>query len=326
MESTTLLPGRVQPPVDDVPVTHDPPRPAEPKTPPRKHKCRLRHLRRRVLYSRRRRYAWPRRFVLVILTLLALSQIVTVTFRWVTPPRSSYMLQDGEPVVYEYVSLDHVSRYVVAATISHEDQVLGPRLGAFDVSAFKDRAVAHVSDADDPSGSTIPQQLVKNIFLWPGQNALRKGIEAVLATQFSLTLSDQRVMELYLNYAQFGPQIYGICAATWYYFDTPPWSVTEHQAGQLMGVLPLPSLVTRAPGGGFDLSANANPKAVDLINGASNVHVPAQIESLGGWEAAVATIGIDDKASDHAPVGAPDSCDVMPKSVAERLERDGFSS
>ena len=133
-----------------------------------------------------------------------------------------------------------MSRHLLAATIAHEDEQLGTRKGAFDLADFQARAQAYFQGKPDPSGSTIPQQLVKNIFLWDDQSAARKGIEAVLATQFSYTLSPQRTLELYLNYAQFGPRLYGVCAASWYYFATPPWNLSDYQSAQLMGVLPLP--------------------------------------------------------------------------------------
>jgi monofunctional biosynthetic peptidoglycan transglycosylase len=236
------------------------------------------------------------------------------------------MLQSKEPVVYQFVSLDHMSRFLLASTIAHEDEQLGSRAGAFDWADLQARAEAFMRGEPDPSGSTIPQQLVKNMFLWEEREnptAVRKALEAGLATQYAFTLDDKRVLELYLNYAQFGPGLYGACAASWYYFDTPPWNMTEYQSAQLMGVLPLPDLVRRAPQGGIDLGPNANRKAWDLINGAANVWVPQQLEGMGGWQAAVATVGITDTASDHSDtLGNEDACSTMPDSVKKRLTAD----
>jgi monofunctional biosynthetic peptidoglycan transglycosylase len=258
-------------------------------------------------------------------SLVVLSFVITLLFTWITPPRTSYMLQDGEPVAYQFVSLDHVSRYMVAATIAHEDQQLGTRQGAFDVADFQARAKAYLEGKPDPSGSTIPQQLVKNIFLWPDQSALRKGLEAGLASEFSLILSKQRILELYLNYAQFGPRLYGVCAASWYYFNTPPWAMTEQMAGQLMGVLPLPNMVGRDPNGGVYLGKGAHPLVWDYVNGSANVWVPRQIDGLGGWKATVATVGITDTAADHeARRDGKDSCSTMPQVVRTRLVYEGY--
>ncbi|MDQ0869016.1 monofunctional biosynthetic peptidoglycan transglycosylase [Arthrobacter sp. V1I9] len=236
------------------------------------------------------------------------------------------MRLDGEPIIYQYVSLNHVSRYMVAATIAHEDQELGTRAGGFDIEDFKARAEAYLAGEEDPSGSTIPQQLVKNIFLTPDENAVRKGVEAVLATQFAYTLSDQRILELYLNYAQFGPNLYGVCAASWYYFNTPPWAMTPEQAALLMGIVPFPSLIQRGPEGGAYVDKATYPKTWDNLNGAANVWVPKQIEGMGGWQAAVATIGITDTAADHADKRSnQDACSTMPRAVADRIKVDGGS-
>jgi monofunctional biosynthetic peptidoglycan transglycosylase len=261
-----------------------------------------------------------RRLLVAILLLLLVSTGLAVTFRWWTPGRTAFMLQDTGPVVYQHVSLDHVSRYTIAAVIAHEDEELGSRTGAFTAASFGARVAAYLQGQADPAGSTIPQQLAKNVFLWPRQDPARKAIEAVLSTELSLTLSDQRMTELYLDYAQFGPHLYGICAASWYYFGEAPWDVTQYQADQLMGVLPAPDRVTRAPGGGLDISARADPAAVNLIDGAANVHVPAELAGMGGWQAAVATIGIHDTAADHAAERSnSDACSTMPPAVAAAI-------
>ena len=272
--------------------------------------------------KQRRRF---RRVLKLALALIAINVLVVLMFNVITPPRTAFMLQGGGPVVYQYVSLDHISRYTIAATIAHEDQQLGTRIGAFPITDFTDRATAFIEGNPDPTGSTIPQQLVKNIFLWPGRDPLRKGLEAGLATEFSFALSPQRVMELYLNYAQFGPKLYGVCAASWYYFDEPPWQMSQYQADQLMGVLPMPDPVRRARQGGLLIDATSDAFTTDLINGAANVWVPSQLAGMGGWEAAVATLGITDSASDHSGTqNQANACSTMPQSVTDRLTADGF--
>ena len=255
---------------------------------------------------------------------IAASVLTTLAYNWITPPRTSYMFQAGEPIVYQYVSMDHISRFTVASVIAHEDEELGTRVGAFSGDDFTARAQAFLSGQPDPSGSTVPQQLVKNIFLWPSHDPLRKAVEAGLSEEFDFMLPKKRIAELYLNYAQFGPKLFGICAASWYYYNTPPSKLTAYESAQLMGVLPLPDRVKRAPGGGPDIGPTADPLAADLINGAANVWLPRQLAGMGGWQAAVATIGITDSASDHATTeGAPDGCSTMPPSVAERLRSEG---
>jgi monofunctional biosynthetic peptidoglycan transglycosylase len=263
-----------------------------------------------------------RRLAVVALLLQLVVAVFLGALAWWTPGTTAFMVEDGAPVTYEFVSLDHVSRYLVAAVIAHEDESLGTRSGAFTFADFTARVAAYAQGKTDPSGSTIPQQLAKNVFLWRHQDPVRKAVEAVLSTEMSASLSHQRILELYVNYAQFGPHLYGVCAASWYYFDEAPWDMTQYQADQLMGVLPDPDLVTRAPSGGIDVSRAANPLAVNLINGAANVHVPRELAGMGGWRAAIATIGLHDTATAHASRrGDPDACSTMPQAVTKLLHR-----
>lgn len=125
--------------------------------------------------KRRRIRRFFKRIAFLLVLVLVILQLVAFSFKVVTPPRTSYMLQDGEPIAYQYVSLNHISRYMIASMIAHEDQQLGPRVGAFDIESFKARAEAYMAGEPDPGGSTIPQQLAKNIYLWPQESAIRKG-------------------------------------------------------------------------------------------------------------------------------------------------------
>jgi len=99
--------------------------------------------------------------------------------------------------------------------------------------------------------------------------------------------------------------------------------MTPYQAAQLMGVLPDPELVKRAPGSGIDLGPTADASAVDLVNGAANVWVPRQMEAAGGWETVVRSIGVTDTAADHdATMGEPNSCSTMPSDVLARINSE----
>lgn len=275
---------------------------------------------RRPKRRRRRVWRWLRRMLQLAFVAQVVVAALLVSLCWWTPDTTAFMLENSGGTVHQNVSIDHMSRYLLAATIAHEDSQLGTRAGAFDASALLDRARAYLDGQSDPSGSTIPQQLAKNLFLWPSQTAIRKAMEAVLSTEMMVVLPAQRVLELYLNVAQFGPRLYGVCAATWYYFGTAPWDITQYQAAELMGVLPAPNLVSRASNGGIDVGPGVDPAGVDLVNGAANVHVPRELKAMGGWQAAVATVGITDTASDHAAHrGDDDACSRMPSAVAELI-------
>jgi len=256
--------------------------------------------------------------------------VAAASLRWWTPAQSNFMRIDDGPIAYQYVSIDHISRYVIASAVAHEDDLLGLRKQAFHWGDFADRAAAVLSGERQQTYSTIPQQLAKNMFFTPDQSMLRKAVEVVPSVALRATMSDARIMELYLNYAQFGPDLYGVCAASWYYFDTPPSEMYPYHAMQLAGMLPNPEDVVRLPGGGVDTSPDAPyPSAAFHINGAANVDLPARFDAWGGWQNITASLGIEDSAADHADARpSADSCSTMPDSVRERLavEDPGFVS
>ena len=97
-------------------------------------------------------------------------------------------------------------------------------------------------DQELPRGaSTITQQLAKNLWLSPSRNPLRKGKEAVLTWELERSLSKRRILELYLNVAEFGPGVYGVGAASQRYFGKAAADLDDHEAAQLAAVLPNPS-------------------------------------------------------------------------------------
>lgn len=329
LDELTPRPSVPYPTIDSVPPVTSPPSESGPEPPIQP---------RPASPSPRRKHPFWRFLVssfFVLLIPVAVSWALVFSMNYWTPPRSSYMqidaksLPEGETLTYQYVEIDHISRYMIAATIAHEDQVLGTRSGPFEWEDFQKRIDAYRNGEKDPSGSTIPQQLAKNIFLWPAQDPFRKGLEAGLAYELSYSMPPKRLMELYLNYAQFGPHLYGVCAASWYYFQTPPWAMTPEQAALLMGIVPFPSLIKRGPDGGAYVNKETHPRTWDNLNGAANVWVPRQIEGMGGWEAAVATIGIHDLASDYqaerdANPSDPNSCSTWPESVVNRYVQEGL--
>ncbi len=90
--------------------------------------------------------------------------------------------------------------------------------------------------------STISQQTVKNLFLSNERNLLRKWHELILTWQMEKRLSKDRILELYLNIAQFGPGIFGVQAASYYYWGRPVWKVNRRQAAELAASLPSPTM------------------------------------------------------------------------------------
>jgi monofunctional biosynthetic peptidoglycan transglycosylase len=127
-----------------------------------------------------------------------------------------------------------------------------------------------LDEADDgrPSrgGSTISQQTAKNLFLWPGRSYVRKALEAYLTVLLELSLDKRRILELYMNVAEWGPGIYGVEAAAQHYFDKPAEKLSPHEAGLLGAILPNPrKLSASAPGAKTSRKAETIRRRTDQL-------------------------------------------------------------
>jgi monofunctional glycosyltransferase len=269
--------------------------------------------------SRTRRLL-ARRVAKVLAVGFVVQALVMVSMRWVDPPTTAFMAANPDGAIQQSVPVEHVSRNFLAAVIAHEDAKLPYRAGAFTTEEMIARAQAHLSGEEDPKGSTIPQQVAKNLFLNQEMSAWRKAVEAGLSAELALALDDRRMLELYVNYAQFGPALYGVCAASWYYFDRPPHDLPVEQAVQLVGLLPSPGHVQRAPGGGLDFDV------ADGLGWLSRSHVinaqkrvPRHIERLGFQP--VEDSGVTGLASEQAPSGY--DCSTRPQAVADLIAAEG---
>lgn len=268
----------------------------------------------------RRRRRLLRRVGAVAAVLFVVQALVVLSLRWIDPPTTAFMAANPDGAIQQSVPIEHVSRNLLASVIAHEDQDLPYRGGAFDWSELAGRAEAHLKGGEDPSGSTIPQQVAKNVFLTSSMSVWRKGLEAALSTEMAYLLDDRRMLELYVNYAQFGPTIYGICSASWYYFDTPPSTLTVDQSAQLVGLLPSPGHVQRAPGGGLDFDV-ADGKGwlsrTHVLN--AQKRVPPHLASKGFGP--VEDVGVEGLASNQPESG--DDCSSRPDAIAQLIAEEG---
>src|SRR5690625_2317510 len=170
--------------------------------------------------------------------------LVVLALRWTPVPVSSFMVQHllGEshaPLRYQWVPIRDIAPPAPAAAVAAEDQRFYQHYG-FDFPAL--RAAWRHNQAGGPvrGGSTISQQVAKNLFLWPGRSLLRKGIEAYFTVLIEILWPKQRILEVYLNIAQFGDGIYGIGAASNAFFGKTPATLTPAEAALLAAVLPNP--------------------------------------------------------------------------------------
>lgn len=184
---------------------------------------------------------------LLVLLFLGLTLLVLLLFRFVNPPTTAfimgYQVQSGSlsGVQQTWVPLDEISPWMPLAVIASEDQRFLHHWG-IDANAIV-TAVNDFRDGDGLRGaSTITQQTAKNLFLWGGRSYFRKGVEAGLAVAMDGLWPKRRIMEVYLNVAEFGPGLYGVEAASQAHFGVSADQLTATQAARLAAVLPNPKV------------------------------------------------------------------------------------
>lgn len=189
---------------------------------------------------------WGRRIVLafrflVVLAVLPLFLLLVYSVPFVRPV-SMLMVKDYvllQDVDRRWVSIDDISPQLINSVMMAED-------GQFCSHGGVDwhQLSIVLDDEGGPSrgASTITMQTVKNLFLWNGRSFIRKGLEFPLALAADAILSKRRIMEIYLNIAEWGPGIYGIEAAAQHYFKRPAAKLNAQQAALLAVTLPNPAL------------------------------------------------------------------------------------
>lgn len=180
---------------------------------------------------------------IVVIALLLFSVMLVLPLRWVDPPVTAFMLQDDSgriPVAYEWTDWSALGDATALAVVAAEDQKFAHHLG-FDFASIQDSVMEYREGGTLRGASTITQQVAKNLYLWPGRNFVRKGIEAWFAVLLEALLPKRRILEIYLNVAEFGPGIYGVPAAGRAYFGKSPAELTDAEAALLAAVLPNPN-------------------------------------------------------------------------------------
>lgn len=184
---------------------------------------------------------------LLLLCVLVLILLVLLLFRYANPPTTAFIVahqvenRSLSGVHQIWVPLEDISPWMPLAVIASEDQRFLTHWGV-DPDAIA-AAVNAVRDGGSLRGaSTITQQTTKNLFLWGGRSYFRKALEAVLAVGVDGLWSKRRIMEVYLNVAEFGPGIYGVEAASQHHFGVKASQLTAEQAARLAAVLPNPRI------------------------------------------------------------------------------------
>jgi len=196
-----------------------------------------------------------RTIVWAVLLCVVVSVGSVVMLRWVNPPYSAFMAQSQiaawvsrDPTYvfrHTWVDLARISANLPLAVVASEDQKF-PEHWGFDVEAIEKAYQLNQHSHRVRGASTISQQVAKNLFLWSGRSYFRKGLEAYFTVLIEGCWPKRRILEIYLNIAEFGPGTYGAEAAARRFFHTSAAQLSRSDAAVLAAVLPNPQRFSAA--------------------------------------------------------------------------------
>jgi monofunctional biosynthetic peptidoglycan transglycosylase len=212
----------------------------------------------------------------IVVGAIGLSIAPVLLLRFMPPPTSAFMLRQrlanlvsgrDAPVRYRWTSWAQISPSMRVASVAAEDQKF-PHHWGFDFASIAEAIEDHGPRRRVRGASTITQQVARNLFLWPDRSYIRKGLEAYFTILLELFWTKRRILEVYLNVAEFGDGTYGVYAASQTLFEKHPSQLTPSEAALLAAVLPNPK----------QLHANAPSPYVE-----ERAHwIEEQMEQLGG--------------------------------------------
>ena len=186
-------------------------------------------------------------FVLIFLAVFAALLFSVILLRWINPPATSFMLQQNwESMQVEQYSLkDHwvdyedLPKHSAWAVVASEDQLFWDHNG-FDFESIQEAWEDRQEGVRSRGASSITQQTAKNLYLWPAESFFRKGIEAGITILIELIWPKERIIEVYLNIAEFGPGVFGIGKASNQFFGLQASELKPDMSARLAAVLPNP--------------------------------------------------------------------------------------
>jgi monofunctional biosynthetic peptidoglycan transglycosylase len=185
---------------------------------------------------------------LAFLLFVGLSLLGVLFYRFVNPPFTWLMIERGFQrkaagkawkIDKQWKDFDDISDNMKRAAVAAEDQTFLEHHG-FDFRAIEKAIEKNAHSKKLIGGSTISQQVAKNVFLWDGRSLLRKGFEAYFTVLIETFWSKKRIMEVYLNEIEMGDGIYGIEAASQAYFHKSASDLTKHEAAAIAVIFPSP--------------------------------------------------------------------------------------
>ena len=185
-------------------------------------------------------------------------------YRFVDPPGGVYMWQEYRrlgAIEHEWVDMDAIAPVMARSAVAAEDASFCRHWG-FDLSAIR----VALEEGSGRGASTISQQVVKNVFLWHGRSWVRKAMEALITPIMEILWPKRRVLEVYLNMAEFGEGVFGVQAASAHHFSRRAENLTTRQAALLAAVLPAPQSRNAA-----DPTGSLRSRALSIIDGAETI-------------------------------------------------------
>lgn len=204
---------------------------------------------------------WTRRFFTVFFLLVA---VVVVAYAVINPPTTLYMAAEARRVgglQHDWVDFEQIAPVMARAAVAAEDANFCKHWG-FDIGAIRQV----IEDGERRGASTITQQTVKNVYLWPARSWSRKALEALITPVVELVWSKQRILEVYLNMIEFDTGVFGVEAAAQHHFGVPAAELTALQAARLAAVLPAPKQRSATAPGQF-----TRTRAAAIRDGAATI-------------------------------------------------------
>lgn len=184
---------------------------------------------------RRRLAGWILRGVLAV---CVIALLITGLYALINPPTNVYMRAEAQrlgKVQQTWVPLERIAPVMARSAVAAEDANFCEHWG-FDMRAIR----AAIAEGSERGASTISQQTVKNVYLWHGRSYTRKALEAIMTPLVEAVWSKRRIIEVYLNIAEFDEGVFGVGAAAPHYFGVSAADLTPTQAARLAAILPSP--------------------------------------------------------------------------------------
>ena len=203
--------------------------------------------------------------------MIALAVVVTAAFTTINPPTTPYMVAESRRVGgvnHSWVAMEDIAPVMARSAVAAEDANFCLHWG-LDLNAIQ----AALEEGGNRGGSTISQQVVKNVYLWQGRSWLRKSLEAVMTPMVEAIWTKRRILEVYLNVAEFDDGVFGVQAAAVHYFGVNAAELTPVQAARLAAILPNPKGRSASQPSSF-----VRNRAASILDGAATIQADGRAD------------------------------------------------